>query len=155
MSPCACVCVCVRVLCMRVCVCVCACVCMRVCVCVRVRVHACVCVCKPNTVLFGVRRMFPAVSFMKTAENVITASASSLAITMEVTGGPTHIHTHAHTHTHTPPPHHLSLQPHIGRSTSHTFEVSWNYKVSRACMHGNPTVCVCACHIVCLFFISG
>ena len=96
------------VVCVRACVCVCACVvCVRVhvCVCVRVCVRACVVcvrVCKPNTVLFGVRRMFPAVSFMKTAENVITASASSLAITMEVTGGPTHIHMHTHTHTHTP-----------------------------------------------------
>ena len=143
----ACACgVCVRV----VCVCV---VCVRVvCVCVVcVRmwcVHACacgVCVCvHSSTVLFDVCRMFPGVSFMKTADNAITASGSSLAITMEVIRGPAHTHTctqllpsAAHDHLPSPP------QPHVGRSTSHTFEVSWNYKVScvaMVCSHGNPGV---------------
>ena len=50
----------------------------------RALVWVCVCMC-PNTLLFGFCRMFPDVTFLKTADNVLSVSDSSLAIAVEVT----------------------------------------------------------------------
>ena len=69
--------------------------------------------------------MFPAVSFTKTADNVIKANGSSLAITVEVIGGPAHTHTHKHTHTHTRTHTHMHTHTH-----THTHTLS-----SAVCLH--------------------